>query len=71
MEKDLSTMEKIKKQYKLSDALMNRARNYLINHKPKVDQLAPEEESSIMLKFNEELRNGTSTLIQIYPKIIH
>jgi hypothetical protein len=52
-------MEKMRKHYKMGDKMVNRAKSYLINHKPNVDQLEPSEEGKIMLKFNESLRNGT------------
>jgi hypothetical protein len=68
VEKDLSTLEKIKKHYQMSDALMNRARAYLINHKPKFDQLAPEEEAKLTMKFNEELRTGTQRKTQTWGR---
>lgn len=60
VERDLSTMEKIKKHYHMNEKLTDRARSYLINHKPDVDKLVPEEENHLLMKFNEELRNCIS-----------
>lgn len=43
----------------MKDDITNQARNYLINHKPNSNLLEPENENSVLLKFNESLRNGT------------
>lgn len=43
----------MKKYYKIDNNLMGRARNYLIHHKPQINQLTPAEESQVLVKFNE------------------
>jgi hypothetical protein len=52
----------MRKHYKINDKLLNKARTFVINNKPKFEQLYPAEENALLLKFNEELRNSTSVL---------
>jgi hypothetical protein len=60
LEKDLLTMEKMKHYYKIDTSLMEKSRDYLIKQSDQIfDQLLPEEENSLMMKFNEDLRNST------------
>lgn len=59
IENDLSVLEKMRKHYGMRDEIANQARNFLINHKPDSNLLEPASENSVLLKFNESLRNGT------------
>lgn len=52
-------MSKMKKYYNMSDELIRRARSYLIEEKPSVDHLSPEDENKLLMRFNQELRDGT------------
>lgn len=55
----------------MKDNVVNEARSFIINSKPKVDQLSPQEEKVLLQKFNEELRNSICALMQTSPLIIH
>jgi hypothetical protein len=68
IEKDLSIVEKMRTHYNMDENLANRTRSYIINHKPKIEQLSPSEENGIMIKLNEELRLCTPTLTQKSPR---
>ena len=60
LERDLLTLEKMKRVYKLEDELMEKSRNFIISQNDQmVDQLLPEEENALMMKFNEDLRKST------------
>jgi len=53
IERDLATVEKMKRHYKMGAPLTHRLRSYLVSSKPDIDQLSPEEEKGILLKVNE------------------
>lgn len=53
-------MSKMKKYYNMSEELIRRARSYLIEEKPSVDHLSPEDENKLLMRFNQELRDGTA-----------
>lgn len=63
VEKDLVTLDKMRQYYKIDDDLMEKGRTYLINQSDRTDHLSPEEENSLMIKFNEDLRNSTALLM--------
>ena len=44
LEKDLSSLSKISKEYKLDEELENSARTYIIDNKTSVNDLLPDEE---------------------------
>lgn len=41
MEKDLFIIEKLKDHYRMSTNLTNKVKSYLVNSKPKLDQVSP------------------------------
>lgn len=50
----------------MNEQLLRKARSSIIEEKPSIDHLAPEEEKQLLMKFNEELRDCTSlTYIEI------
>lgn len=59
VKRELNLVEKMRKYYRIDDDLIHKARAYLINREPESDQLSPQEETGLMTKFNEELRNCT------------
>ena len=66
MEKDLSVMEKMRKHYKISEKLLSNARSFIVNSKPDIEQLYPNEEKNLMIKLNEQLRHSKYFPSQIY-----
>lgn len=56
IEKDLSIVEKMRQQYKMNQKLTSKLFEYLALNGSKKEHLTPEEENSISLKLNEELR---------------
>lgn len=41
MEKDLFVIEKLKDHYRMSANMTNKVKSYLVNSKPKLDQVSP------------------------------
>ena len=41
MEKDLFVIEKLKDHYRMGENLTNKVKAYLVNNKPKLDQVSP------------------------------
>lgn len=41
MEKDLFVIEKLKHHYRMNSNLTNKVKSYLVNNKPKLDQVSP------------------------------
>lgn len=64
VEKDLVTLDKMRHYYKIDDDLMEKGRTYLINQSDRADHLSPDEENTLMLKFNEDLRNSNTCCMQ-------
>lgn len=52
----------MRQQYKMSQKLTTKLFEYLALNGSKKEHLSPEEENSISLKLNEELREGTTIL---------
>lgn len=59
VERDLSVVEKMREHYKMNKKLTSKLREYLVSDGSRSEHLTPEEESSINVKLNEELREGT------------
>lgn len=64
IERDLSVVEKMREHYKMNKKLTNKLREYLVSDGSRNEHLTPEEESSISIKLNEELREGTGVPTQ-------
>jgi hypothetical protein len=58
VDRDLFVVEKLRKHYKMGEELTRKVRSYLLDARPKLDQVQPEEEQGILLKLNEEVREG-------------
>lgn len=61
LERDLQTISKISKYYNLERKLQNRAKNFLFSNQVKAEELKVEDESRVLMKLNEELRQGNSS----------
>ena len=57
VEKELLVVQKMKQWYRMDEELSKRARIHIINNKVTDSQLSPEEETGVMMKLSEELRN--------------
>lgn len=57
-------MEKMRRYYRIDNELIQKAKTYLINRESESDQLSPDEETCLLSKFNEDLRNGKSFITQ-------
>lgn len=64
MERDLQTISKISKYYNLEPKLQNKARNFIVNNKMRNQELKSEDENRLLMKLNEDLRQGMSRLMQ-------
>lgn len=64
LERDLQTISKISKYYSLERKLQNRAKNFLFSNQVKSEELKVEDENRVLMKLNEELRQGTSEITQ-------
>ena len=63
-EQSIQNTDKICKYYRLEKDLKQRVRSYVINHQLANDELNINEENDVLMKLNEELRNGTLSYIQ-------
>ena len=65
IDRDLFVVEKLRRHYGMDQELTAKIRAYIVDAKPDPDQVLPEEEQSILLKLNEEIREGTLSTIQM------
>ena len=63
-EQSIQHTDKICKYYRLEKDLKQRVRSYIINHQLANDELNINEENDVLMKLNEELRNGKLSHIQ-------
>ena len=59
IERDLQTIGKISKYYNLEPKLRNKARNFILNNQENNEELKIEDENRLLMKLNEDLRDGT------------
>ena len=65
IDRDLFVVEKLRRHYGMDQELTAKIRAYIVDAKPDPDQVLPEEGQSILLKLNEEIREGTLSTIQM------
>ena len=58
VDKDLSTVEKIKQHYRMTADTTNRLRTFVMNQRSTACLVEPEAERGLMSKLNEDLREG-------------
>jgi hypothetical protein len=64
LERDLQTISKMSKYYNLERSLQNKAKAFLFSNQVRGEELKVEDEKRVLLKLNEELRQGTSAPTQ-------
>ena len=69
VDRDLFVVEKLRRHYGMNEELTAKMRAYIAESKPDPDQVLPEEEQGILLKLNEEIREGTVPPTQTSPAI--
>jgi hypothetical protein len=57
LENNISTLSKMCKYYRIDQDLANLAKEYLVNNKKSFEDIEPEEESKVLMKLNDDLRD--------------